>query len=127
MSCLLFVDDDYLTLEAYDKIFSLAGHHVLIADSGVAALEIANNHEIDLIILDVYLSQKNSLDILRRLKSNQKTCAIPVVMTSANPAFLNEDIYLFGADYTISKPIFPDKLEEILSKSGDQSKDGFRK
>lgn len=125
MSCLLFVDDDYLTLEAYDKIFSLMGHDVLIADTDVAALEIANNHKIDLIILDMYLSQTSSLNILRRLKANQKTCEIPVVMTSANPAFFNEDIYLSGADYTISKPIIPDKLERILFEGDNQSKEEF--
>ncbi len=124
MSCILFVDDDFLTLEAYEKIFSLSGHEVLRADTGKVALEMVSNQKIDLIVIDMILAQDDGLEILETLKSNPSTCDIPVVMTSANPRFFTEKALSYGADYTICKPIDPKQIEEILGERGNLSGEG---
>jgi CheY-like chemotaxis protein len=113
MSCILFVDDDYLTLETYTKIFSLFGHKILLADSGEKALIVVNKHPIDLIVLDMRLPEMDGLELLRQLKSNPITKAIPVAMVSADPEIYGENAIAAGAQYYISKPIYPEKLQEI--------------
>lgn len=124
MPSLLFIDDDYLTLEVYEKIFSLSGYNVLLADSGKVALEIAGEKHIDLIILDMRLPQMDGFDLLRLLKLNQLTRKIPVLMTSANPQSYAAKALASGAQYYLSKPIYPEQIRDILTQINNQTKDG---
>jgi CheY-like chemotaxis protein len=116
VACLLFVDDDYLTLETYEKIFSISGFDVLLADSGRVALELADEHKPDLIILDMSLPRMDGLTLLNLLKSSPSTRDIPVVMTSASPMIFSESAKEFGAEFTIDKPIYPENIIEILEQ-----------
>jgi CheY-like chemotaxis protein len=117
MSCILFVDDDYLTLETYQKIFALFGHQVLLAESGEKALEFVKKHALDLIVLDMRLPEMDGFELLKSLKSDPATREITVVMVSAYPDLYAEHAIEAGAQYYMSKPIVPDKLLEILEQS----------
>ena len=116
MTCLLFIDDDYLTLETYEKIFSLSGFNVLLADSGKVALELASDKKPDLIILDMSLPQMDGITLLGLLKSDHATKGIPVVMTSASPIIFEVKTKESGAEFTIGKPVYPEKIKEILNE-----------
>jgi CheY-like chemotaxis protein len=117
MPCILFVDDDSLTLEAYDKIFSLCGYKVLLAESGQVALKVVKDHSIDLIVLDMRLPEMDGLEILRYLKSNPISSEIPVVIVTANPESIAQKALEAGAQYYLIKPINPDKVREILHQN----------
>jgi len=116
MPCILFVDDDSLTLETYDKIFSLFGHKVLLAESGEKALKVVTHHTVDLIVLDMRLPEMDGFEILSQLRSNPLSSEIPVAMVTANPEIYAQEAIRAGAQYYISKPIYPDRLQEILNK-----------
>ena len=85
MSCILFVDDDPLTLETYDKIFRLLGYGVLLASSGENAMQVLEEQQVDLIVLDMRLDDMDCVDLIKLIKANPLTEAIPMVMVSANP------------------------------------------
>jgi CheY-like chemotaxis protein len=123
MPRLLFVDDDFLTLETYDKIFTLSGYEVLLADSGTKALAMAGENHIDLIILDMRLPHMDGFEMLEFLKANPSTREIPVVMTSANPKNYAEEAYASGAQFYLSKPIYPEQIKQILDEIGIHGKD----
>jgi CheY-like chemotaxis protein len=123
MPCVLFVDDDYLTLQTYQKIFSLSGFDVFLADSDKTALEIAVSKQIDLIILDMRLSALDGLDVLKMFKSHPLIKDIPVVMTSASPTVYPEQAIASGAQCYMSKPVYPEKINEILRQTGVRGKD----
>jgi CheY-like chemotaxis protein len=120
MSCVLFVDDDYLTLETYEKIFTLFGHQILLAASGKQALKLVKEQALDLIVLDMRLPEMDGLELLEILKSNPATREITVVMVSAYPDLFAGKAIEAGAQYYMSKPIVPDKLLEILAQHNGQ-------
>ena len=114
MPRILFVDDDLLTLEMYEKIFNLYGYEVFLAESGMEALEKVNDSELDLIVLDMRLPEMDGIELLDRLKSNTSSSGILKIMASANPELFRDRAIEAGADYFISKPITPEKIDMIL-------------
>ena len=117
MPRILFVDDDLLTLEMYEKIFNLYGYKVFLAESGMEALEKDNDSELDLIVLDMRLPEMDGIELLDRLKSNTSSSGILKIMASANPELFRDRAIEAGADYFISKPITPEKIDLVLKNN----------
>lgn len=107
-------DDELLTLRALRK--NLIMNEIVVARDGVEALDYlfctgiyANRPSTEppqLILLDIKLPKLNGLEILRRIKSDDRTRQLPVIiLTSSNE---EQDIingYEFGADSYIRKPV----------------------
>ena len=117
MPRILFVDDDLLTLEMYEKIFNLYGYEVFLAESGMEALEKVNDSELDLIVLDMRLPEMDGIELLDRLKSNTSSSGILKIMASANPELFRDRAIEAGADYFISKPITPEKIDMVIKNN----------
>ena len=66
----------------------------------------------DLILLDVLLSGKDGREIVKRLKSQEETRHIPVIMFSAHPS-AEKTARAAGADDFVAKPF---EMDEILAK-----------
>lgn len=116
MACILFVDDDPLTLETYQKIFTFFEYKVLLASSGEEALQVVEEKPVDLIVMDMRLEDMDSSDLIRRIKLSPRAEDIPVVIVSANPEIYADQAIKAGAQYYMSKPIQPEKIREILEK-----------
>ncbi len=80
MAKLLLVEDDPLMSRMYEKIFTFEKHSVTLAEDGEKGLEMAKENKPDLILLDVMMPKMNGLDMLKKLKENDDTKAIPVIM-----------------------------------------------
>jgi CheY-like chemotaxis protein len=117
MARILFVDDDFYTLETYEKIISLMGHQAILADSAEGAIQIAGTQLPDLIVVDMNLPDMDGFTLLKILKANPATASIPAVMVSANPDQFASQAIAAGAHQYMSKPIYPDKLLAILEDS----------
>jgi len=120
MARILFVDDDYFTLETYDKIFSLFGHQAILSESASQALLIAEGQQPDVIVLDMSLPDMDGFELLAQLKMNPLTAGIPAVMVSASPDIYAIKAIAAGAYQYMSKPIFPEKLLEIIEQNSDK-------
>lgn len=59
-----------------------AGHQVIVEYSGQDAMLALDEHEIDLIILDMFLSEGNGLQFLQELRSYGDTMNMPVIVCS---------------------------------------------
>jgi CheY-like chemotaxis protein len=117
MASILFVDDDEFMLETYEKIISLFGHQAILADTAEAAFIQIETQQPDMIVLDNQLPDVEGLDVLKILRSNTSTASIPVVMVSASPDVVAMQAKAAGAQYFLSKPIFPEDLIEILEEN----------
>jgi two-component system OmpR family response regulator len=101
----LIVDDDWMNREMAEAFLGAEGFQVSTANSGENGLEIARHLRPDLIILDVYMSGMDGFETCRRLKSEDRTRTIPIIMVTAFDAeaditrALNE-----GADGFVTKP-----------------------
>jgi len=109
-STVLVVDDNEQNLELLQAYLETLGCKIQVARDGVEALESVARSRPDLILLDIMMPRMSGFEVCRKLKGDEKTRAIPVVMVTA----LNElgDIERgveSGTDDFLSKPV--NKLE----------------
>jgi len=112
---ILVVDDEEAIYAYLQRKFSKLGYLVCIAENGEEALSQAFSERPDIILLDVKLPKLNGIEVCKRLKSNDMTKQIPIIMLSAKAQ--SDEIAMglkAGADRYLCKPIsFPDILREI--------------
>ncbi len=87
------------------------GYQLLTATDGLQALNLAGQQIPDLIILDVMLPGLDGFEVCHRLKSDEKTAHIPILMLTA---LADRDSRLQGArqgaDLYLEKPFDPEEL-----------------
>jgi len=106
---ILVVDDEPDILEFLQVILEEEGYVVVTSDKGEYLEQLHNGGLPDLILLDVLLSGKDGRTIVKYLKSQQETKAIPVIMFSAHPN-AEATARQAGADDFLEKPFLIDNL-----------------
>ena len=111
---ILVVDDDPDILDALRFILEDVGYEVKTTEKGEYAenLRDTNGGLPDVIILDVLLSGKDGRLICQKLKSQEDTKLIPIIMISAHPN-AKQSVKAVGADDFIAKPF---DMDELLAK-----------
>ena len=79
MKILLVEDSKFLRL-AMGRALSRGGYEMTFAGDGDEALLMASEKQPDLILLDMMLPKMSGLDVLKALKKDPETAAIPVVI-----------------------------------------------
>ena len=113
----LVVDDDPSILDAMRFLLEDEGYHVQTAEKAeyVESLQDTNGGLPDLIILDVLLSGKDGRTICRKLKGQDETRHIPIVMVSAHPD-AERSVQEVGADAFVAKPFSVDDLLTVVEQ-----------
>ena len=104
----LVVDDEEDILELVRYNLNKDGYKITCALTGEDALKKARSEIYDLIILDLMLPGIDGLEVTRKLKDDQKTRSVPVVMLTAKGE--ESDVVAgleLGADDYITKPFSP--------------------
>ena len=105
---ILVVDDEEDILELVRYNLAKEGYKVAGTLSGEEALRKARTEAFDLIVLDLMLPGIDGLEVAKKLKANDKTWHIPIVMLTAKGE--EADIVTgleLGADDYITKPFSP--------------------
>jgi PAS domain S-box-containing protein len=104
---ILLVEDNEATRYAVSRILANAGYLVTPAADGETALSVVGSARPDLVLLDVKLPDVSGFDVVRRLKSDPATSAIPVVHLSATSVSSAEQVRGLegGADAYLTHPI----------------------
>ena len=107
---ILIIDDDENAIKLLKVMLKSENYNLLSALRGEEGLKIVADTPPDLILLDMLMPEMDGFEVCRRLKQEQKTRIIPVVMITA----LKEKEYCLkaleeGADDFLSKPV--DKTE----------------
>ena len=110
----LIVDDHEGILEVVKMALEMEGYEV-IASVTSACFQDMEKDLPDLILMDILLSGEDGGAICRRLKSDEKTRHIPVILLSAH-AGLKETSASCGADDFLAKPFRVTELREIVKK-----------
>ena len=82
---ILIVDDDSNSLWLLQVVLEGRGHHVMLADDGQQALEMASRWLPDVIVTDWNMPRMDGDVLCERLKCYPALALIPVIMTSARP------------------------------------------
>ncbi|MBE2214682.1 MAG: response regulator [Opitutaceae bacterium] len=108
---ILVIDDDPATLSTVGAVLRAGGHQTFDAGDGASGIERAQSLLPDLIICDVTMPGIDGYDVLRALKRNLATAAIPFIFLSGH---LDEDFVRqgmgLGADDYLAKPFLPEQL-----------------
>ena len=83
MARILVAEDEPYILKMLDFRLRNLGHEIMGAADGGEALEIASKEKPDLVLLDVMMPVMDGFQTLRRLKSQEETKDIPVIMLTA--------------------------------------------
>lgn len=116
MRATVLVVDDEPDVRVLCKVnLEFEGYRVLEAGDGEAAIEMANREAPDLILLDLMMPQLNGWDVMKRLKEDEKTAAIPIVLLTA---VADEASQLRGWDQGVldyvTKPFNPLSLSKYV-------------
>lgn len=87
---ILFIEDEEIFLEMFGKKLESEGYCLEYAKNGVWGNKMATENEYDLIITDMVMPAMGGEEIIRRLKLDDKTKNIPIIVLSAS--LLEEDI-----------------------------------
>jgi len=119
---ILIVDDEEDVLMVLEEGLSEEEYHIITADNGKDAVEMAKSEHPDIIILDVLMPGMDGGEVARTLATNPETKDIPIVfLTGMFPKRENEDEGRIIADHLLfAKPYEVDKLvagiEKLLQK-----------
>jgi CheY-like chemotaxis protein len=107
----LLVDDEAFILTVIRDMFEAKGFEVLTAKNGLEGIAQAQQGNPDVIVLDVMMSGIDGYETCRRLKKDEQTKDIPVIMLTAleNEKF-DKKAFQAGAAWTVRKSLDPAKL-----------------
>lgn len=113
---ILVVEDNVMNLELVSDLLEAHGFRVVQAESGAAAIELAENEQPDLILMDLQLPEMDGLEATRRLKQNHLTKSIIVVALTAHAMIGDEEkAREAGCSGYIAKPINTREFGEVIS------------
>lgn len=111
---ILVVDDEAGIRNLLVRAGRIWGYEVSQADNGNSGLEAALKENPDLIITDIDMLEMNGLDLTKRLKSDDATKGIKVVVSTGRIDQYRERIIEAGADGSLPKPYDLTKLRETI-------------
>ena len=109
---LLLADDDPTITNSLLPFFERAGFHVLTAANGTEALEKAQSHHPDLIVLDVLMPRMDGREVLRRLRHGGVQTPT-ILLTQVGDAIERALALEEGADDYLNKPF---ESHELLAR-----------
>jgi DNA-binding response OmpR family regulator len=108
---ILAADDDEDILELVTFRLGRSGYIVLQARDGEEALQLALEHRPDIAVLDVSMPKLNGIEVTRRLRAQEETSAIPIILLTASVQDADvESGFAAGATDYVRKPFSPMEL-----------------
>jgi DNA-binding response OmpR family regulator len=91
---------------------------VSLAYDGQEALDfIMGDEQLDLVVLDLMMPRLTGLDVLRRIREEEKLSSLPcIILTAGGDAKHERDALALGATEFITKPFSPKKLYALVAR-----------
>ena len=115
MAKVLLVNDEVDLVDILAIVLQGAGHETRACTEGRKAADLARRYCPDLILLDWKLRETDGGRVLSRLRADEVTRSIPVIMMSASPDGRSV-AQKAGADAFLPKPFGADSLLEVVTE-----------
>ena len=102
----VIIEDEPDAAEMLAEMMRVSGFRVVKSHLSSPALQIISNEMPDVVILDIMMPEMSGLEVLRFLRQDPKTAAIPVVVVSAKsmPSDIQTGLDA-GASIYLTKPV----------------------
>ncbi len=115
---ILVVDDDVDLSGIIRLILTSAGFDTHVANSGQEALDWLTANRPDLVLLDLMMPDINGFTILRKMRANEPTKQLPiVVLTAKADQETRDETRSMGADEFLTKPINANSLIDHVKRA----------
>jgi signal transduction histidine kinase/ActR/RegA family two-component response regulator len=117
----LYIEDNVSNLQLVERVMQRRGIALISAMRPQLGLDLAGEHQPDLILLDLHLPDMPGQEVFRRLRANAKTAEIPVVVLSADARpnlisrMLDDGVRAF-----LTKPLDVKQLLELIDAVADE-------
>lgn len=116
---ILIVDDSATTRAMIKRVIRMAEIPVSSiheAPDGAAGLKLLEEHPFDLILADLNMPQMDGFEMTRRIRADERTKSIPVVIVSASP---NADEFARHQQINgcLNKPFTPEAIREVVEQA----------
>jgi DNA-binding NtrC family response regulator len=116
MTTILIVDDDQHIRRTLRALLTRYGHEVLEAADGVVAMEHCRLQVLDLVITDLFMPEKDGLELLLELRALRPN--LPIITMSGGAATKSLDLLadtrMLGAVRTVAKPFTIDEMRQAV-------------
>lgn len=115
MTKILLVEDDSFVIDIYHTKLSQEGYEIIEARNGVEAMKKLAEVTPDLILLDIIMPYMDGIEVLRKIKKDDKLKKIPVILLTnlSQKEEISEGLGLGASDYLIKSHFTP---SEVLEK-----------
>jgi two-component system cell cycle response regulator DivK len=103
---ILVVEDNAMNMKLFRDVLVAKGYRALEARTGGEAIALATEHAPDLVLLDIQLPDLDGVEALRRLRTDERTAAIPVLAVTAQAMLGDRERFIdAGFDGYVAKPV----------------------
>ena len=115
----LVVEDNERNMKLFRDVLAASGYRTLEATTGSQAVELAQRHIPDVVLMDVQLPDLDGVEALRRIRSDARTAYVPVVAVTAQAMDGDRERFLrAGFDAYLPKPVDITELLGLVRRYG---------
>jgi DNA-binding response OmpR family regulator len=109
---LMIVDDDHTMVSLLQTLLELDGFEVLPTTKSDGLVDKVMRERPDLVLMDVYLSDQDGIELLRALRATPEVAKTPIIMSSGMD--VSDQCLEAGADGFMLKPYSPPDLIDMI-------------
>ncbi|HEY5159405.1 MAG TPA: response regulator [Anaerolineales bacterium] len=122
MAKVLLADDDFTMVSLLKTLLGMEGYQVTtLWDKKGDILDNIREEKPDILLIDIYLGDKNGIEVVRQIRQTPDLASLRVIMASGIDK--NEECMAAGADSFLLKPYMPEelftKLRDLISKTDE--------
>lgn len=117
MAKILVIEDEETVRDNIWELLDAEGFETLVAENGSVGLQLATQALPDLILCDLRMPELDGYGVLKALRAQPTTAAIPMIFLTAKAA--NSDLsygMALGAEAYLTKPFFLAELLTAIAK-----------
>lgn len=115
---IVYIEDEPDMIDLVRLILSRKGWQVIGAHGGKEGLEIVQRESPNLVLLDLMMPDMDGWEVYQRMRANETTRSIPVIVITAKAQNIDKvfGLHVAKVDEYLTKPFSPQELLECVEK-----------
>jgi len=115
---IVYIEDEQEMIDLVKLILERKGFKIIGANGGSEGLDLIRQESPDLILLDLMMPDMDGWEVYRRIKADENTQSIPVIVITAKAQAIDKvlGLHIAKVDDYIPKPFSPQDLLESVQK-----------